>query len=133
MGKYPDRSVGLGSFVSWGFGVPRKDPTRALNLSGRGTETFKSARRSEGEWNAPHVTAPLLEALKLIDPSRKAACLQKGLQRALELQRVEFVEMLLGLAGIDAMSVDLFRLYTVSAPAGEIGIHGSPCIYRHDD
>ena len=67
------------------------------------------------KWNArPHVTAPLLEALKRIEPSRRAACLHGGLQRALELRRTEFVEMLLGLTGIDAMTVDMLRLYTMA-------------------
>lgn len=104
-------------------------------VGGDGEESVKELEQAmmlAVKWNAPHVTAPLLEALKLIDPSRKAACLQKGLQRALELQRVEFVEMLLGLAGIDAMSVDLFRLYTVSAPVDTSGFMAA-CIYRHDD
>jgi hypothetical protein len=56
------------------------------------------------KWDAPEVAAPTIAAL---------GGRGNALQLAMEMQRDEFVEHLLDLVGLDVMSVDLLRLYTL--------------------
>ena len=68
------------------------------------------------KWNAPEVAPPVIEALVgggVASAAGRTEAFMLCMQLALELHRSEFVEMLLEVEGLDAMDLNLFRLYTL--------------------
>ena len=70
------------------------------------------------KWNAPHVIAPVIHKLGGHNRAGKTECVRKALQWALEMQRVDFIDFLLGLSGINAMMIDMLRIYTLPSELG---------------
>lgn len=74
-------------------------------------------------WDAPEVAPPIIHALGGGGLAARTNAVLIALQQALELQRNDFVYMLLDLSGLDAMNVDLFRLYTLPEDVNIISHH----------